>query len=340
MAKCHHEPIYRRVLRDAFVQSWKEKRFWLIAAFAGALLSGSVYDVLLRGIPKGGPPTEPSFIGSLIPLWNQFMAGWSSYNMVDLVLGSLNALIITGFVLVITFALFAISVIAQGTLVYAINTNHRKKTLRVRDALTVGARALWPVLVLNLIALAVLLATRGLIGITLSILLTNESAVLYLLYLLSFVLFVGIGSITIVIQIFALNGMILQGATLAQAIARGWEVFRRHWVVTVETIAMLFVISVGATILAFALGMILSVPYFIMAMVAIASFASPALWSIVTIVFMIVYFLILLALFGYTVQLHYTTWTLMFRKLGEGGVLPKLHRLTRAFIHQTHVPGS
>jgi hypothetical protein len=49
---------------------------------------------------------------------------------------------------------------------------------------------------------------------------------------------------------------------------------------------------------------------------------------------------VVLGVFGFVIQLHYTSWTLMYRKLGEGGVLPKLHRLARSFIHRTSVPGA
>jgi hypothetical protein len=32
---------------------------------------------------------------------------------------------------------------------------------------------------------------------------------------------------------------------------------------------------------------------------------------------------------AYTIQLQYATWTFLYRRLGEGGVVPKLHRVVR-----------
>ncbi len=327
----YHEPIYRPILREAFTLSWKEKRLWLLSAIAGILLTGSIHDVVYKAATAVGP--ERSFFSVLIPIWSGLVESWPSLTASDLIFGSLNVLLFVGFVLIILFAIFAASVIAQGTIVYAIGARRRGRIPAFRDALTVGARALWPVLVLNIIALAVLFTTRGLIAMVHTALLSNIGSFLFLLYLVSFILFVVVGGVTVIIQIFALNAMILQGATLAQGIERGIEIFYRHWVVAIETIAILFIVSVGASILTIALLMVLTVPYFIISLTAIA-LGSGLLWSIVTILFFLFSFLLILFIFGYLVQLHYTAWTLMYRKLGEGGVLPKLHRIARQFIHR------
>jgi hypothetical protein len=327
----YHEPIYRPILREAFALSWKEKRLWLISAVAGILLTGSVYDAALRAATAMHP--NRSLLGVIIPLWSRLVDSWSGLSVSDLIFGSLNVLLFTGFFLLIVFAVFAASVIAQGTVVYAIGARRRGRIPAFRDALTVGARALWPVLVLNVIALIVLIATRALIAVVNGLLLSQIGALLFLLYLISFIVFVGVGAVTIVIQVFALNAMILQGATLAQSIERGFQIFRRHWVTATETIAILFIISIGVSILAIALLMILTIPYAILAITA-AALNSAALWSAITIVFFLGSFAVVLLVFGYLVLLHYATWTLMFRKLGEGGVLPKLHRIARQFIHR------
>jgi hypothetical protein len=333
----HHEPVYRPILRQAFESSWKQKRLWIVSAVAGILLTGSVFDVVLHGAAALTP--DRPFLNALVSLWGRLAAAWPSLSLSDIMLGSMNVLLFTAFCLIVAFTIFALSVIAQGTLVYAIGAGRRGRAPSFRDALTVGARAFWPVFVLNVLALTVLLATRGLIAVVYGIVAADLSGAAFLLYLLSFILFVIIGGLTVVVQIFALNAMILQGATLAQGIERGIRVSRRHWVVIVETIAILFVISVGASVLAIAAGMILTVPYFIIAFTAIA-LRSVALWSAVTICFIAVCLIALIALFGYLVQLHYAAWTLMYRKLGEGGVLPKMHRMARRFIHGYSVPGS
>lgn len=54
MAKMH-EPLYRPILRSAFQIAWQEKRLWWIALLAGILLTGSVYDIIWRGLNALAP---------------------------------------------------------------------------------------------------------------------------------------------------------------------------------------------------------------------------------------------------------------------------------------------
>lgn len=337
MTARHHEPVYRPILREAFELSWKEKRLWLVSAVAGILLTGSIYDVIVRGMNAVTP--RGSLFTTIALFWKRFIETWPTLTPSDLIFGSLNVLIVTATLLIICFAIFACSVIAQGTLVYAIGARRRGRVPAFRDALTVGARALWPVLVLNILALLILFATRAFTTVVITTLLNELTSVMYLLYLISFIIFVVIGMVTVIIEVFALNAMILQGATLAQAIERGFHMFRKHWVIAMETAIILFIISVGATVLLIAIGMILTVPFFIMSLTAVAV-KSLTLFNVILYAFLLLYFAVIVVIFGYTVQLHYTTWTLLFRKLGEGGVLPKLHRIARQFIHSTKIPGS
>ncbi len=330
MATCHHEPIYRPVLREAFTLAWKEKRLWIVSVLAGITLTGSVYDVIWRGMNALAP--KASILGAISPFWMKATETWPGLTVSELVIGSLNVLLITAFLLLITFAIFASSIIAQSTVVYALGARRRGRIPTFRDALTVGARALWPVLALNIMALCVLWATRALIAIALAFIAEQPTALTYLLYLVSFIVIIAIGALAIVIQVFALNAIILQGATLAQAIVRGFEVVRRHWVTVVETAAILFVISVGAYVLTITASLLLALPYALLLLISVVV-KSGFLFAAISVIFIALFVMILLLVFGFTVQLHYATWTLMYRRLGEGGVLPKLHRIARRFIH-------
>ncbi len=332
-----HEPLYRPILRSAFQIAWQEKRLWWIALLAGILLTGSVYDIIWRGLNALAPQASLSSI--LAQLWQVAAQSWPALSVSDTIFGAINVFLITGLFLILAFAVFAASVIAQGSLVYAIGHLKKGRKVLLKDALTVGARALWPVLVLNILALSVLWATRALIGMALSFVVLNTTSFAYLFYLLAFVVFVVISIAAVIIQLFALNAMILQGATLAQGIERGYHLMKRHWVITAETAAILFLISIGSWILVIAVNMLLSIPLFMLLITAVY-LKSTILYWVTLYATIAAFILITLAVGGFVVALHYAAWTLMYRRLGEGGVLPKLHRLVRAFTHAHHVPGA
>lgn len=332
-----NEPVYRPILREALSFSWKEKRFWIVALFAAILMTGSVFDVVWRSV--NSLSTQASLLGFIIPFWQKAVGTWSSLSLGDLIIGSLQTLATTGFFLVILFAFFSMSVIAQSTLVHAIGIKRRGKTPVFLESLRIGAKSLWPVFVLNLISITILLASRTLIAIALNFTLQVSSVLTFSLYLVAFIVFTLLALAAFIIQIFAINAMILQGATLAQAIERGIEILKRHWITAAEVTAILFIISVGLFAIAITGGLIISIPFLICLFVSVMV-GSNTLFVFTTVLFLLLYAAFLLSAVGFSVLLQYATWTSMFRAFGEGGFVPKIHRIVRSFIHQSDIPGA
>lgn len=331
------ESVYRPVLRDALITAWQEKRLWPFAIFAAMLLSGSVADVFWSKVNVLAP--QASVLSAVVPFWEKAAMTWSKLSATELVIGSLQAFLMAAFGLLLVFALIAASAISQAVLVYTIGAGRRGKEASIRDAVTVGARSIWPVLVLNLLALAVLIATRSLIAIALSVAIGFPTGLLFTLYLAAFIVFTAVSVGAAIVQIYALNAMILQGATLLQAIVRGWNVLRRHWIISVETVALLFLISAGAYVLVIASGMLLAIPYLILLITSVA-LGSGTLFLLTAIIFILLFAAIVLGVLAMTVLAQYATWTYLYRIFGEGGFLPKVHRLVRSFFHQTRIPGA
>ncbi len=332
-----HEPVYRPIIREAFRVAWVEKRYWPVAIFAGILLSGSIYDVVWKALNALAP--QATLIGTVAVFSSQASATWSRLSTANLIIGGAQVLVVTLFALVIGFAIFAASVVAQSALVFAVGAQGKKSNGSVRTAIAVGARALWPVFVLNLIAMAVLFASRALIALALSFLLAYGGGAIFLAYLLSFIVFTCVGIATVIVEIFALNAMILQGATLAQAIERGLVLLKQDWVTAIETAVILFAISFGALILLAALGMVITFVFLMLFLLAIAA-KTALIATIVGVTYFTLIAVFILTLFGFIVLVHYAAWTLLYRRLGEGGVVPKLHRIVRSWVHSYGVKGA
>jgi len=331
-----HEPMYRPIIRDAFRIAWTEKRFWPVAIFAGILLSGSVYDVIWKALNALSP--QAGLIGTIAVFSSKASSTWVHLSTANIVIGGAQVLVITLFAFVIGFAIFSASVIAQSALVFAIGSRHGRPET-VKNAIAVGARAIWPIFVLNLIAITVLFASRALIALALSFLLAYGGGAIFLAYVLSFILFTTIGIATVIIEILALNAMILQGATLAQSIERAFFLLKRDWVIAAETAAILFAISFGAFILLIAAGMIITFVFLMLFLVALAA-KTILIASILGTIYLLLMAAFILTIFGFMVLVHYAAWTLLYRRLGEGGAIPKLHRIVRAWIHSYGVKGA
>jgi len=208
-----------------------------------------------------------------------------------------------------------------------------------RKALGIGARAFWPIATLNVMTLLAFAAIRFVVAAFMDYALTADTLAAGLLFVLAFVLFVGLAFIITIMQIFALNAMILQGASVADAILRGYVQFKRHWIVSVETALILAVVAIALNAVLTYLVFLAGMP-FLLAMVTAAVIQSPVLYFGA----MVLALLVMLAVFATATamlsQLQYATWTFLYRKIGEGGVVPKIHRMVRTLFGHYSVPQS
>jgi hypothetical protein len=331
-----HEPLYRPVLREAFQVSWKEKRLWVLALLAGILLSGSVYDGLWRIMNAVSPQASLTTVVGFF--WSQAATSWGGTRLSDVLIGSLHVFQLSAFFLVIGFAIASLSIICQGALTFALGSGRTGKA-KIKESLTIGARSFWPVLVLNVLALAILLAVRALLAMCVVMAASAGTFATAILYIVVFIVFALLVTATVIIQIFALNAMILQGSTLSQAIQRGATLLQRHWVIAFETAVLLFLISCAAWALAILMEGLLSVPMLVLFFIS-ASISSAALFSASLFLMIALFFAILLVIGGWLVTLQYATWTRLYRRLGEGGAVPKIHRWVRELTRGYHVPGA
>ncbi|MFA5935596.1 MAG: hypothetical protein WC787_01960 [Patescibacteria group bacterium] len=331
----HHEPIYREVLKHAFHTAWHDRQYWLLAILAGILVTGGSYDVLWRAVTT--ITDEGRYLS--LPIGENVVAalsrnGMSGFDGVISAIGGVQMLLVLAGIML---AVGALSCMGQGGLVYALGARRRKEDVRLLDALRVGGRLLWPIIALNTMAFALIWVLRFLAALPLYLALEQTTAATYLVFMISFGVFVLLSLIVAVIQIFALNGIVLQGASAADAIRRGYMTFKKHWVVVVETAVLQVVLTVAIWFAVMVGFLILMVPIFLLALIASAVQSS----AIIGIAFVVGSLTLVIGLLGaaaFTIQLQYATWTYLFRRLGEGGVVPKLHRLAHSMTGFFNTP--
>lgn len=320
------KPIYREVLLHALRTAWNDRSYWILAIFAGILASAGSYDVLWKAVNslmmQGG--TLFGSVGDVVMLELSAVRATT----LDHWLAAVSGVEVLLLLALLFLAIAVISCASQGALVYAIGARRRGEKPTLSESWNIGARAIWPIIVLNILIFAVLWILRFLASLPLYLALSHTTAATYLAYMVSFVVFVPLALFAAVVQIFALNALILQGAPLLDAVRRGVEMVRRHWVVVIETALLQVGISVGIFILFIVAILCAMIPLFAMTMLS-AAIGSVALFSLTMTVAVLAFILGSIFCAAFTIHLQYATWTYLFRRLGEGGVLPKLHRLFR-----------
>lgn len=330
-----NEPIYREVLKHAFRTAWFDRRYWILAVLAGILVTAGSYDVLIRavsGITNNGQFLSFLMDGTVGRILSEGSA--NAYHNTLSVIGGVEVLM---FLTMLILATAAISCVAQGGLVFALGARKRGLEPTATEAFRVGAQAFWPVVSLNVLVYAVLWILRFLAAFPLFLALNSSTQTNFIIYLVSFLVFLPLSFLTAIIQIFALNGMVLQGSTLGDALRRSFALFKKNWLVVLETAVIQIFLGFGVWFL-FVLGLLLLlIPAFIMVMAA-AIMQSGSLFVVAMIVGALIFVCALLTAAAFTIQLQYATWTYLYRRLGEGGVLPKLHRIARSLTGHYEVP--
>ncbi len=319
--------VYREVVKQAFHAAWHDRHLWPLAFVASFIFSAGVYDILWKGfdtVSTSGPSlTERGQIVASIGA-GFVMAANRAGSYLNIIFGLQLVLIIA----ILVVAVLAFACICQGGLVYALGARRRGEPAGLLMSLRVGGKAFWPVAALNAVSLSFLWILRFLVAIPLAINLASGGNAHWVLYLLSFIVFSGLQIVITIVQIFALNALILQGATAAQALARGYELFKRHWIITLETAAMQTLIAAVFVIAFVGFAFVAIIPI-VMAIITSAALDSAGLYYLATGVGVGLLFLSFCLGIAFLTHFQYATWTYLYRRIGEGGAVAKLHRIYR-----------
>lgn len=323
--KSNHGPVYREVLSQAIRTAWHDRRYWVLSLMAGVLVSASAYDALARSIRAVTLQSSLMNLGLGRAWMKTLILNAQESKTIVAMIGGLEMLI---FLALLAIFIIALSCIAQGGLIFAIGARIRGKHPKLREALRVGAGAFWPVVTLNLLIFGVLGLARLLTILPLNLALDQTRVIAYLIYIGSFLIFLPIVFLAAIVQIFALNAIILQGAPLAAAIKRGLTLFSKNWVTVIETAVLQTLLSIGIWILYLIIYLFLMIPVIVFFLAA-AIIQSNILFMFSLAVGTLVFCAGLVLTAAFTIQLQYATWIHLYRKLSEGGIVPKLHRLVQ-----------
>ena len=331
----HDRPVYREVIPQALKTAWRNPVLWIFGIFAAVLSTGGSLDAVWKFFNAIQNQGSELFIGNTaIQIWRVGTVGGFHF------LPFFQALLALFALCVILLAVAGFACVSQGVLIQSIGGTWKDGTKgKLKAALKVGGRALLPIAVLNLLIIVSIWVARFLVSLPLAIALGKINALYTAIYIVSFVIFFLLALGLSIIQIYALNAMILQGASLAEGFKRAWLVLKEHWIVTFETAILQALVVFVLTILALLAGLILCFPPALLYILAIFR-NNFTLFQISSGLFVAIGLLLVVFFTGFTVTFQYALWTLMFRKFGEGGVVPKLHRIFRLLTHETHVPQS
>ncbi|MDP3986013.1 MAG: hypothetical protein Q8P77_01115 [Candidatus Veblenbacteria bacterium] len=311
--------IYRDIIKSAWHTLWHYAWLWpfgLLAALAG---NGGEYGGLVSAVDRIAQQ------GNLLTAVREAMLshklnliGQGLQKSFEQAPASITA---TLFLLAVALLLVVwLIIVSQAALIRAASAIHAGEPISLTKAAMEGNQHFWPIFALNLLAR---FATWLLLGVAIlpfliSYLARGGVAEFDTLIIISFLVFVPLATIISFIIKYAAIAVVLERQPWWLALERGVGLFFRNWLVSLEMAAILFGINLilSAVVYSLIANSLLSVPVtFVLQGVTLA-----------TVLKFLPQLILLVAAGAWYSTFQYAAWTILFRRLQEGQVTPKLLR--------------
>ncbi len=326
--------LYRTVLTDAWNTTWRNKSFWLWGLFVGLLGNAGEYQLLLTAVDRVASRDVPdvSFGSGLvnIPVQSTVIKGlW------DAILTQPFSTFMLLVVAIIAIALVVFFIwLAMVSVVALINgTSHiaaKKKAPTMGDGVEVGNQFFGPVLityVFGRLIMWLLLSFLALLG-ALSVL---DYYIGFPFFLVGFVVIVPTLFVVSFLIRYAIMYVVVRKQPVLEAVESALNLFRRHWLITLELGFMLFVVNIVLGLIMVVLMGLFVAPPVLAAIIAWQTGLGTA--AVILASLSIVIFLVILFTLGSMLgTFQWAAWTHLFIALKERGHSSKIVRVFSKFF--------
>lgn len=318
---------YRSILKQAWSLTWTNKWLWVFGLFAAFLGSGGEVNLLIKNVSlvqeSGAFVTDVKMF-----LTTEGISAW--FSTLSEIVHNLNA--ISAALLVVVFllmiALLVVSFMAQSGLVSSTFRLAKEESANMHEGWKRGKKKFVPVFLANLVGKIVIYAFVVIFSIPFFILFIKTDSLVWewVLLLILFLAFIPLALIISFLVRYAIIYIVVKNSDVRSAINESVALFKKNWIVSIETALILFLVRL-AYIVVFALVILFfALPFVLLGFVAVY-FEIQALymtaWALAIIVLGFV-----AAVLGAAFSTYYSAvWVVLFTRITEGLVLPKIIRL-------------
>lgn len=317
--------LYRRAIVEALKITWRHKHFWLFGFFAAFAGYGSITEVMVRAHDDLAQ-LVPLLAVTRSPFW--LLPGAATFKALIALspYPALTVILLALLVLACTVVFAWIVYTAVAALVAGTHQVARGGDLDFGGGLKLGAARFWPVFAANLLAKVGVALALVLTGGNLLAALSDRAPVIgSVVYFLSFILFVALAMIVSVVAVYATNYAVEDKCDLETAVVRGWRLFVRHWLASIETAVALLAVSLIAVVLLIVLFAVLAVPFIALGALAYA-LGTPGFASGLILLFITGSIFLIIAFGSALTVFRVAAWSLLWNELAGQGFRPAIVR--------------
>lgn len=319
-----HKPLYRYILRDALLITWRNKFLWFLGFFVALLGNGGAYEIILKSVDRSvlkallGGGEVPSIISALAKLK-------------DLVLRSASVKPVLEFVLVIVLLIilaalyFLFSSAAMTATILAVKKLRHGK-IGLLEALRESLPHLPHVFGINVLTKILIALLVAMSAWPLGWLFLKSRLAFGAIYVLVFVVMMALGLVISFISIYAACNSVFGANHIFSAFREAWHIFRKNAIISIEMALLLFFLNLAVSIVLLAVLVSIGGIFGLILTLLSATKLNIVFWIVTALG--VLFFTALLVLTGsFFGAFQLASWTILYTKLVRGEALSKIVRL-------------
>jgi len=325
--------LYRKILKQAFSLSWKNKYLWFFGLFAALILKGE-YEIIFN--TSSG--SQDFLAGIKNFLSTNIFTGTSLGAIKNFMLDKPGSFILSIIIILIILALLLfllwLVVISEAALVNNSSEILTGKKNDLKEGVRSGMKNFWPILGYSVLIRFVIFLGLFLVSVPVMIGAAKLSAISSnFLYVIFFIIFLPIIiSISFIIK-YAIAFKVIKNSRFFDAIKEGWNLFTANWLVSLEMAFILFFITFVITLVTALLWYVLAVPSMFLAV--LTSYAAPYTSFWLLYLFPRILYLIVIAIVGAMLAtFQISAWTGLFIELIGKGATSKISRIFNNIVNR------
>lgn len=321
-----HKPLYRDILARAWQITWRHKQLWVLGLLAGLLQAGNVVEILVRSFSAVTDAQlnlsdylQRAYPGAALVGLLAFLRGSA-----DLRVAASGGLVFLIIALVTLLFLWVTSVSESALILTA--SRPPKKPMALNALFERGKPFGWRLVLTHFVSR--LLISALLLAASLPLFLVANYASLgnIIFTFVTMMIFLFLALIISFMTLYTACGIVLRKERLLVALHNAWFITGRHFLVSLETAALLFLAQLAAGLMVVLFALLLMFPLTLLMLGAAISGTPGIIGGIVIFAFILVIALSLI-LGAAVATFQIVTWTLLYQRFSRGVVVSKIVRL-------------
>jgi hypothetical protein len=316
MPKISESQLYRRVLPEAWRAAWHHKHLWLFGFFATFAGFGSVSEVFFRAY--GGTIKMAPEIGWAGAPW-QLLPGLATVKTIIAYSpfpAIAAALFIAAFLLILAVFVW-FTVVSVGALLASAASLTKGGDPHFAEGIRLGAPKFWSLFAVLAASKIVIWAGAAVSAVLLYALMRGEPF-LGALFLPVFIATMAVSVVVAVLAVFACLGIVVDGKGISESVGSGWKTFRGNWLISLETAALLLLVSLGIGAAGLLAALVISVPFIILFFAA-SVLQAGGLVAVLTGTAVAAILLLVVGIGSFMTTFQTLTWTFVWKRMSAKG---------------------